>query len=137
MKKKIHPKYMDTTVTCGCGETFTTRSTKPAITVEICSKCHPFYTGKQKFVDSAGQVEKFQKKFGWTDEKAVDVSERKGPKKAPKPPPPPKPSPASSQATKDEGGGSPKDAEKKKTGSAKPPADPPKAEAPPKEEPKS
>jgi large subunit ribosomal protein L31 len=89
MKKKIHPKYVDATVTCGCGETFNTRSTKAAITVEICSKCHPFYTGKQKFVDSAGQVEKFQKKFGWTEGKVKEVEKRKGPKKAPAMPPPP------------------------------------------------
>ena len=65
MKKKIHPEYVETTVTCGCGETFKTRSTKKAIHVEICSKCHPFYTGKQKLVDTAGRVEKFQKKYGW------------------------------------------------------------------------
>jgi large subunit ribosomal protein L31 len=65
MKSKIHPKYVECTVTCGCGETFKTRSTKPQINVEICSKCHPFYTGKQKLVDTAGRVEKFQKKYGW------------------------------------------------------------------------
>ncbi|HHT9114931.1 MAG: 50S ribosomal protein L31 [Planctomycetes bacterium RIFOXYD2_FULL_41_16] len=63
MKEGIHPKYMETVVTCGCGETFTTRSTKPKIAVEVCSKCHPFYTGKQKFVDSAGQIERFQKRL--------------------------------------------------------------------------
>lgn len=65
MKKDIHPKYIKATITCGCGETFTTRSTKKDINIEICSKCHPFYTGKQKFIDTAGRVEKFQKKFGW------------------------------------------------------------------------
>ena len=64
MKKDIHPKYMDTKVTCGCGHSFETRATKPEIKVEICSNCHPFYTGQQKFVDTAGRVEKFQKKFG-------------------------------------------------------------------------
>ena len=63
MKKDIHPKYEETTVTCGCGETFTTRSTKSKIKVEICSKCHPFYTGKQKYVDSAGRIEKFKKRY--------------------------------------------------------------------------
>ena len=63
MKEGIHPKYMETVVTCGCGETFTTRSTKPKIAVEVCSKCHPFYTGKQTFVDSAGQIERFQKRL--------------------------------------------------------------------------
>ena len=66
MKEGIHPEYVETTVTCGCGETFKTRSTKSKIAVEVCSKCHPFYTGKQKFVDSAGRVERFKKKFKWT-----------------------------------------------------------------------
>ncbi len=64
MKKGIHPEYVECTVTCACGNTFTTRSTKKEIRVEICSQCHPFYTGKQKFVDSAGRVEKFRKKYG-------------------------------------------------------------------------
>ncbi len=68
MKKEIHPEYMETTVTCGCGETFKTRSTKSKITVEVCSKCHPFYTGKQKFVDAAGRVDRFKRKFSWTDD---------------------------------------------------------------------
>jgi large subunit ribosomal protein L31 len=63
MKEGIHPKYLDSTVTCGCGNTFQTRSTKPKIAVEVCSKCHPFYTGAQKFVDAAGRVDKFNKKF--------------------------------------------------------------------------
>jgi large subunit ribosomal protein L31 len=64
MRKGIHPEYVECTVTCGCGNTFKTRSTKPKINVEICSACHPFFTGTQKFVDTAGRVEKFQKKFG-------------------------------------------------------------------------
>ncbi len=64
MKKGIHPEYVECTVTCACGSTFTTRSTKKEIRVEICSHCHPFFTGKQKFVDSAGRVEKFRKKYG-------------------------------------------------------------------------
>ncbi|MGQ3686356.1 MAG: 50S ribosomal protein L31 [Candidatus Loosdrechtia sp.] len=63
MKKGIHPEYMETVVICGCGETFKTRSTKQKIMVEVCSKCHPFYTGKQKVLDSAGQIERFQKRF--------------------------------------------------------------------------
>lgn len=63
MKTDIHPSYIETKVHCSCGETFTTYSTKKEIAVEICSKCHPFYTGKQKFVDSGGRVERFQKKF--------------------------------------------------------------------------
>ncbi|NIM91400.1 MAG: 50S ribosomal protein L31 [Candidatus Aminicenantes bacterium] len=64
MKKGIHPDYVESTVICACGNTFTTRATKKEIRVEICSQCHPFYTGKQKFVDSAGRVEKFKKKYG-------------------------------------------------------------------------
>jgi large subunit ribosomal protein L31 len=66
MKQGIHPKYVVTTVTCGCGNTFTTRSTKPDMKVDICSVCHPFYSGKLKFVDTAGRIEKFQKKFAGT-----------------------------------------------------------------------
>jgi large subunit ribosomal protein L31 len=71
MKDKIHPQYTECTVTCGCGNTFVTRSTKPVLNVEICSNCHPFYTGKQKFVDTAGRVEKFQKRHAW-DDSAMD-----------------------------------------------------------------
>ena len=63
MKKEIHPEYVETVVNCGCGETFKTRSTKQKISVEVCSKCHPFYTGTQKFLDSAGQIERFQKRL--------------------------------------------------------------------------
>jgi large subunit ribosomal protein L31 len=64
MKEGIHPKYVKCIVHCGCGTTFETRATLPEIHVEICSACHPFFTGNQKFVDSAGRVERFQKKFG-------------------------------------------------------------------------
>jgi len=64
MKQKIHPKYVECKVTCGCGNSWITRSTKEKIHVEICSKCHPFFTGQQRFVDTAGRVEKFQKKYG-------------------------------------------------------------------------
>ncbi|MBI2447920.1 MAG: 50S ribosomal protein L31 [Candidatus Omnitrophica bacterium] len=63
MKEKIHPEYKETTITCACGEVIHTRSTKQSIRVEICSKCHPFYTGKQKFIDTAGRVERFKKKY--------------------------------------------------------------------------
>src|SRR5436190_13972660 len=63
MKKDIHPEYTEALVTCGCGNPFTTRSTREKIAVEVCSNCHPFYTGKQKFVDTAGMVEKFQRKW--------------------------------------------------------------------------
>jgi len=63
MKKGIHPEYFDCTITCSCGNTFKTRSTKKEIKVEICSNCHPFYTGKQKLVDSGGRVERFKKRL--------------------------------------------------------------------------
>jgi large subunit ribosomal protein L31 len=63
MKDSIHPKYVETKVTCGCGSTFMTRSTQDELKVDICSACHPFYTGKLKYVDTAGRIEKFQKKF--------------------------------------------------------------------------
>ena len=62
MKKDIHPKYVEATVHCSCGNTFTTRSTKPELHVELCSQCHPFYTGKQKLVDSGGRVERFKRR---------------------------------------------------------------------------
>jgi len=64
MKEKIHPKYEESVVVCACGNTIHTRSTRQDIRVEVCSKCHPFFTGKQKFVDSAGRVDKFEKKYG-------------------------------------------------------------------------
>ena len=64
MKKDIHPAYGEATVRCACGETFKTGSVKDELTVEICSKCHPFYTGRQKLVDSGGRVDRFKKRFG-------------------------------------------------------------------------
>ena len=64
MKQGIHPNYVDCTITCACGNVIKTRSTKPEIHVEVCSKCHPFYTGKQKLGDSGGRVERFNKRFG-------------------------------------------------------------------------
>ncbi|SET07940.1 large subunit ribosomal protein L31 [Anaerobranca californiensis DSM 14826] len=64
MKQAIHPEYKKTTITCACGEVIETRSTKEEVRVEICSKCHPFYTGKQKFVDAGGRVDKFRRKYG-------------------------------------------------------------------------
>lgn len=64
MKPNIHPEYMVSRVVCACGNTFITRSIKPEIHVEICSKCHPFFTGQQKFVDTEGRVERFQRKYG-------------------------------------------------------------------------
>lgn len=64
MKKEIHPRMFDVTVSCACGAQFTTRSTMQNITVEICSACHPLFTGKQKLVDTAGRIEKFERKYG-------------------------------------------------------------------------
>lgn len=64
MKKELHPQYQEAPVTCACGETFTTKSTKKELKVEICSKCHPFFTGKQRFIDAGGRVDKFKKKYG-------------------------------------------------------------------------
>ena len=63
MKTDIHPEYVNAVVSCTCGNTFTTRSTKNEIRVEICSNCHPFYTGRQKLVDTGGRVERFQRKL--------------------------------------------------------------------------
>ncbi len=65
MKKKIHPELHEVEATCTCGEKFSLRTVRPgALQLEVCSKCHPYYTGKQKLVDTSGQVEKFRKKFG-------------------------------------------------------------------------
>ncbi|MBA2425919.1 MAG: 50S ribosomal protein L31 [Actinobacteria bacterium] len=63
MKQGIHPEYMETRVTCSCGNTFVTRSTTSELHVELCNQCHPFYTGKQKLVDTGGRVERFQRKY--------------------------------------------------------------------------
>ena len=64
MKKGIHPTYEEAEIACACGEVIPTRSTKPSYKVDICSKCHPFFTGKQKLIDTAGRVERFRKKYG-------------------------------------------------------------------------
>ena len=69
MKEAIHPMYKDTTITCACGNVIETRSTKENIRVEICSKCHPFFTGKQKLVDTSGRVDMFKKRYGMQDKK--------------------------------------------------------------------
>ncbi len=71
MKEGIHPKYVDTIVTCACGYSFKTRSTRPELKLDICSHCHPFFTGKQKLVDSAGRVEKFLKRYQKTEGKTI------------------------------------------------------------------
>lgn len=67
MKEAIHPQYGEAVIKCACGETFTSGSTKKTLHVEICSKCHPFYTGKQKLIDTGGRVDKFKKKYGIVD----------------------------------------------------------------------
>ena len=63
MKQGIHPEHVESTVTCSCGNTFKTRSTSPSMRVDVCSQCHPFYTGTQRIVDATGQVERFRKRF--------------------------------------------------------------------------
>ncbi len=68
MKPGIHPNYVEATVTCSCGNTWTTRSTKPALRTDLCSECHPFFTGEQRIVDTAGQVERFMNKLGSAQE---------------------------------------------------------------------
>jgi large subunit ribosomal protein L31 len=69
LKPKIHPEYKETVVTCACGATYPTRSTRAKISVEICSNCHPFFTGKQKLIDTAGRVERFRRKYKLADKK--------------------------------------------------------------------
>ena len=79
MKSGIHPDYAETTVICGCGNSFTTRSTKGGqIHVEVCSQCHPFYTGKQKILDSGGRVARFEKRYGKRKASGADAAADKG-----------------------------------------------------------
>ena len=82
MKTELHPEYVESTATCSCGNTFVTRSTVPELHVEMCSDCHPFYTGKQRLVDSGGRVERFRKRYGNTasraEAKPVETSEEQG-----------------------------------------------------------
>ena len=77
MKDDIHPKYVETEVTCGCGNSFSTRSTRPEMKVDICNVCHPFYTGKLKYVDTAGRIEKFRTKFAGTGYASVKRATKK------------------------------------------------------------
>ncbi len=77
MKTDIHPAYVETTVHCSCGNEFITRSTRETLTVELCNECHPFYTGKQKLVDSGGRVERFRKRTEKTDVSAVEAKRAK------------------------------------------------------------
>ena len=78
MKPQIHPAYAEVTVVCACGETFQTRSTTSGkeLRVEICSKCHPFFTGRQKLLDTAGRIERFQRKYGKKTESAAPAGEK-------------------------------------------------------------
>jgi large subunit ribosomal protein L31 len=85
MKKEIHPKYKPSQVTCGCGNKFQTRSTSGDLSVEVCSNCHPFFTGQQRFLDTAGRVEKFQRKFAWNAGQAVTKAEKDAKKTSAKP----------------------------------------------------
>ena len=83
MKDGIHPQYQETTVSCGCGNSFMTRSTRPELRVDICNQCHPFFTGKLKYVDTAGRIEKFQSKFAAGS--YASLQDKKKKKKVPKP----------------------------------------------------
>ena len=83
MKSAIHPKYHEVMVVCACGETFKTRSTTPELRLEICSKCHPFFTGKQKLIDTQGRIDRFKKKYA--NAPATPPKKKAAPKKEAKP----------------------------------------------------
>jgi len=74
MRENIHPEYMECTVRCSCGNTFVTRATKPTMTLDLCDKCHPFYTGQQKLVDTGGRVQRFSDKFGGAAQARLDAA---------------------------------------------------------------
>jgi large subunit ribosomal protein L31 len=76
MKQGIHPEYVETTVTCSCGESFVTRGTESEIRVELCNQCHPFYTGKQKLVDSGGRVERYKQRYAKTQQKQAEAAKK-------------------------------------------------------------
>ncbi len=76
MQTAIHPELKKSEVRCGCGNEFSVYSTSDSLTVEICSDCHPFYTGQQKYVDSEGRVEKFQDKYDWSEERVSELAGR-------------------------------------------------------------
>lgn len=76
MKEGIHPEYSDCTVTCSCGNTFVTRSTLPELKLAICAECHPFYTGTQKLIDTAGRVDRFNKRYGLATKKQEGAAKR-------------------------------------------------------------
>ncbi len=108
MQEKIHPPYKEITVTCGCGNSFKTGSTRDRIAVEVCSACHPFYTGKEKFLDAAGRVERFQKKYAWSEDERKKIEAKKPPKPVkPVAPPPPPPKPKAEKKPKPPQAGAP------------------------------
>ncbi len=76
MRENIHPKYVECTVRCSCGNTFKTRSTKSEMRLDLCDKCHPFYTGKQKLVDTGGRVQRFSDKFGGAAQARLDAAKK-------------------------------------------------------------
>ncbi len=119
MKKDIHPKYGEVTVTCGCGNSFVTRSTAPKIAVEVCGNCHPFFTGKQKFVDTAGMVEKFTRKWQGEAAQKAKAAGAKPEKKAPAKPAVPARTP---KTMADQLGGAPKNAPKPASAASPAPA---------------
>jgi large subunit ribosomal protein L31 len=82
MKEGIHPTYFETVVTCGCGNTFKTRSTRKELKVDICNMCHPFFTGRLKYIDTAGRIEKFQSKFAAGSYASLQQRKPKKPKPA-------------------------------------------------------
>ena len=77
MQDEIHPQYVETKVTCGCGNSFVTRSTRAELNVDICSACHPFYTGKLKYVDTAGRIERFKSKFAGAGYSSLETGKKK------------------------------------------------------------
>lgn len=85
MKPGIHPNYVEAQVTCACGNTFTTRSTKPVLRTDLCNVCHPFYTGEQRIVDTAGQVDRFMKRLQSSQAQQADAARRRDEKNKPAP----------------------------------------------------
>ena len=85
MKPGIHPKYVESVVTCACGNTFVTRSTRPTLRTDLCSVCHPFYTGEQRIVDTAGQVDRFMRRLQTSQQAQADAARRREEKNKPAP----------------------------------------------------
>ncbi len=85
MKEKIHPQYMESTIICSCGNTWTTRSTRKSLRTDLCSNCHPFYTGEQRIVDTAGQVDRFMRRLQTSQQQQADAARRREEKNKPAP----------------------------------------------------